>query len=95
MPSIGPITPRVMLFIQLAFCAYFAALFAGQLTFLPNLPMMGGDPFEKFNLSPVNWPIIQIAAAMPVYIGLLTAFIAVNASEYDVAMVCKIFAVMW
>ena len=55
--SRSPITSRIMLYIQLL-CFYFGALFAGYLSWMPNLPMMGGDPFDKFGFTPVNWTLM-------------------------------------
>ena len=93
--QIGPITPRRLLVIQLFFVGYFAALFGGFLSFLPNLPFMGGNPFEKFNLGPENWALAYQASGIIVYLGFITAAVALAGTDYDCVVACKAYAINW
>ena len=93
--QIGPITPRRLLVIQLFFVGYFAALFGGFLSFLPNLPFMGGNPFEKFNLGPENWALAYQASGIIIYLGFITAAVVFAGTDYDCVVACKAYTINW
>ena len=54
--SLGPVTPTVGAWVQVALEVYFITLNAGLLKFLPALPFMGGDPYEKFGWGESAFP---------------------------------------
>lgn len=46
--SLGPLTATGGAWLQVILEVYFLSLMSGNLKFLPNLPLMGGDPYVKF-----------------------------------------------
>ena len=93
--ALGPITSRIMLYIQLVLCFYFGALFAGYLSWMPNLPMMGGDPFDKFGFAPVNWTLMTQTVGIIFYLGNLTGFLAFMSTDGMAVSTCAAFCVTW
>merc|ERR1712167_144205 len=95
MVALGPLTSRRMLLVQIVLCFYFGALFAGWLSWMPNLPMMGGDPFDKFGFAPVNWTLMAQTVGIVFYLGNLTAFLAIKATDSMCVTTCAMFCVTW
>ena len=95
MTNIGSISPRTAAKIQIIFCVYFGSLFAGFLAALPNKPFTGGDPFEKFGWSPVNWPLMYQTAGMVAYLAIITAFVAYKGDDHACMILCQAYACNW
>lgn len=86
--DIGAIGATQMLQINSAMYVYFVSLFAGLLKPLPNLPFMGGDPYDKFGWGEENKPMqVQLVAALT-YFGIMLlkdTFVADPSTHMDTA----------
>ena len=89
MTSIGPLSARAMLKLQVPVFIYSTLLYSGAIGWLPNLPLMGGDAFTKFEIGPPNWQIAYLICAFLLAIGLSSAVFGYIGSDYGCILACQ------